>query len=86
MAAAFIIISVVSLWTAGLADWIVAYATGVAQLGIWLTLLSLLPFAMLWVSLKTMPFQEMPSHTARAHWSVQLKVSIHLFLSFFSSF
>jgi len=69
MATALMIISVVFLWTAGLADWIVAYA------GIWLTLLSLLPFAVLWVSLKRMPFTEMPSSTARAHWSVQLKVS-----------
>jgi hypothetical protein len=75
MAAALIIISVVCLWTAGLADWIVAYATGVAQLGIWLTLFSLVPFAMLWVSLKRMPFSEMPSSTARAHWSVHLKIS-----------
>jgi hypothetical protein len=47
------------LWTAGLADWIVAYATGVAQFGIWLTLLfSLLPFSTLWVSLKRMPFMD----------------------------
>ena len=74
-AALIIIISVVSLWTAGLADWIVAYATGVAQFGIWLTVLSLVPFAVLWVSLKRMPFTEMPSNTARAHWSVQLKIS-----------
>jgi hypothetical protein len=73
--AAALIISVVSLWTAGLADWIVAYATGVAQFGIWLTLFSLLPFSTLWVSLKRMPFMEMPSSTAHAHWSVQLKVS-----------
>ena len=74
-AALIIIISVVSLWTAGLADWIVAYATGVAQFGIWLTVLSLVPFAVLWVSLKRMPFTEMSSNTARAHWSVQLKIS-----------
>jgi hypothetical protein len=75
MAAVFVIISVVCLWTAGLADWIVAYATGVAQLGIWLTVLSLLPFAVLWVSLKKLPFQEMPVRTTHAHWSVQLKIS-----------
>lgn len=75
MAAALIIIGVVSLWTAGLADWIVAYATGVAQFGIWLTLFSLLPFTVLWVSLKRMSFNEMQSTTARAHWSVQLKIS-----------
>nr|YP_009944744.1 hypothetical protein [Ankistrodesmus falcatus]QMS48913.1 hypothetical protein [Ankistrodesmus falcatus] len=74
MAAALIIVGVVSLWTAGLADWIVAYATGVAQFGIWLTLFSLLPFTVLWVSLKRMSFSEMPSTTARAHWSVQLKI------------
>lgn len=74
MAAALIIISIVCLWTAGLADWIVAYATGVAQLGIWLTLFSLLPFTVLWVSLKRLPFTEMQANTARAHWSVQLKV------------
>jgi hypothetical protein len=75
LAAALMIISVVSLWTAGLADWIVAYATGIAQFGIWLTLFSLLPFSSLWVSLKRLPFTEMPSSTAHAHWSVQLKVS-----------
>lgn len=79
MAAALLIISVVSLWTAGLADWIVAYATGVAQLGIWLTVLSLVPFATLWVSLKRMPFTQMPTYTTHAHWSLHLKVSLHLF-------
>ena len=76
MAAALIIVGVVSLWTAGLADWIVAYATGVAQFGIWLTLFSLLPFTVLWVSLKRMSFSEMPSTTTRAHWSVLLKISL----------
>jgi hypothetical protein len=87
MAAALMIMSVVCLWTAGLADWIVAYATGVAQLGIWLTLLSLLPFTVLWVSLKRLPFTEMPSSTAHAHWSVQLKISIFKEASnFFKSF
>lgn len=75
MVAAFVIMSVVCLWTAGLADWIVAYATGVAQLGIWLTLFSLIPFALLWVSLKRMPFTQMQSPTAHAHWSLHLKVS-----------
>lgn len=74
MAAALMILSVVCLWTAGLADWIVAYATGVAQLGIWLTLLSLLPFATLWVSLKRNCFQEISTRTAHAHWSVQMKI------------
>lgn len=76
MAATLIILSVVSLWTAGLADWIVAYATGVAQFSIWLTLLSLLPFTVLWVSLKRLCFSEITPRTTHAHWSVLLKVSI----------
>lgn len=74
MAAALAIISVVLVWTAGFADWIVAYATGVAQLGIWLTLFSLLPITSLWVSLKRLSFSELPASTTHAHWSVQLKV------------
>ena len=74
MAAALAIISVVLVWTAGFADWIVAYATGVAQLGIWLTLFSLLPMTSLWVSLKRLSFTELPVSIAHAHWSVQLKV------------
>lgn len=74
MAAALAIISVVLVWTAGFADWIVAYATGVAQLGIWLTLFSLLPITSLWVSLKRLSFTELPASNAHAHWSVQLKV------------
>lgn len=75
MAAALAIISLVCLWTAGQADWIVAYATGLAQFGIWMTLFSLLPFTTLWVTLKRMPFTEMPASNNHAHWSVQLKVS-----------
>jgi hypothetical protein len=46
------IYTVIILWTAGLPDWIVAYATGVAQLGIWVTALSLIPFSAFWISLK----------------------------------
>lgn len=74
MTAAFWVIGAVAVWTAGLADWIVAYATGVAQLGVWLTLLSLLPMASFWVNLKRQPFQDLSSTTARAHWSIQLKI------------
>jgi len=62
------------IWTARLADWIVAYATGVTQLAIWVTLLSLVPFSALWVSLKRQSFVDMPTATTRAHWSVQYKV------------
>jgi len=76
MAAALAIISVVFIWTAGFADWIVAYSTGVAQLGIWLTLFSLLPVASLWVSLKRLSFNELPVSTTHAHWSVHLKISL----------
>lgn len=76
MAAALAIISTVILWTGGQADWIVAYATGLAQFGIWLTLFSLVPFTTLWTMLKRLPFTEMPVSTTRAHWSVQLKASI----------
>lgn len=32
------------LWTGLLSSWSVAYATGLAQLGIWTTVLSLVPF------------------------------------------
>lgn len=73
MTAAFWVLGAVALWTAGLADWIVAYATGIAQLGVWLTLLSLLPMASLWVSLKRQAFQDLSPNTTRAHWSIQLK-------------
>jgi hypothetical protein len=72
--AAFIIgIFAVLVWTAGLADWIVAYATGMTQLGIWITALSLVPFASLWLSLKTEPFSAFPVETHRAHWSLFMK-------------
>lgn len=47
------VFSLVLVWTAGLADWIVAFQTGLTQLGIWVTVLSLVPFRTLWVSAKT---------------------------------
>lgn len=75
MALILTIYTIVILWTAGLPDWIVAYATGLAQLGVWVTLLSLVPFGAVWVSLKHSSFVEMPTATCRAHWGVDLKVS-----------
>lgn len=80
MTAILSIISLVFIWNAGLADWMVAYATGIAQLGVWLTLLSYIPFSSLWVSLKQMPFSEIPIRENSTHWRVLIK------LSFFSYF
>jgi hypothetical protein len=73
MTAIFFGILTAMVWTAGLADWIVAYATGLTQLGIWVTALSLVPFGALWVSLKTDCFSQMPVSSTRAHWSLLLK-------------
>lgn len=73
MTAVFIGIVTAMVWTAGLADWIVAYATGLTQLGIWVTALSLVPFSALWVFLKAESFSQMPVSTIRAHWSLLLK-------------
>jgi len=67
------IFSVVVLWNAGLADWMVAYATGVAQLGIWVTLSALVPFSALWVGLKHQA--DRPVSETRLHWSLQSRIS-----------
>lgn len=75
MAPVFIIYAIVILWTAGLPDWIVAYATGVTQLGVWVTLFSLLPFSVLWISLKCGFFGENPTKTSVFQWSTLLKAS-----------
>lgn len=40
------------VWMAGLSDWMVAYATSLAQLGVWVTLASVRPRRSLWVMLK----------------------------------
>ena len=40
------------VWMAGLSDWMVAYATSLAQLGVWVTRLSVRPRRSLWVMLK----------------------------------
>ena len=73
MAALIIGILSVVLWTGGLSSWIVQYATGITQFGIWVTALSLVPFSALWVSLKTTPFSTISTQTTRAHWSLFLK-------------
>lgn len=71
--ALLIIYGMVFLWTAGLPDWIVAYATGVTQLGVWCTLGSLIPFTSLWISLKRQPHTDISTSLIRPHWSIQIK-------------
>lgn len=73
MAFLLIIYGAVFVWTAGLPDWIVAYATGVTQLGVWCTLASIIPFATLWTSLKQQPYSEFPVTMIRPHWGIQVK-------------
>jgi hypothetical protein len=75
MVPVFVIYAIVFLWTAGLPDWIVAYATGVTQLGVWVTLFSLLPFSVLWISLKNGFFVENPTKNSVFHWSTLHKAS-----------
>lgn len=75
MAAIFLLIGSIIFWTAGLPDWRVAASTGLAQLGIWTTVLSLVPFVSLWVSLKQGALTEIPQNTIRTHWNSFLKVS-----------
>jgi hypothetical protein len=84
MTAIFLLISTVFCWTAGLPDWSVAYATGLAQLGIWSTLLSLVPFVSAWVFLKSGEVTEIPQSMMRTHWVSSLKISFVFFS--FSSF
>lgn len=75
MAAIFIVIfAVIGIWTGLLSSWTVAYATGQAQLGIWATLLSQVPFVSIWVSLKQ-GSTEIPQSSMRTHWSCSLKAS-----------
>ena len=73
MALILIIYTAVFLWTAGLPDWIVAYATGVTQLGVWCTLGSLLPYTTLWLSLKSFAFGEISPVFTTPNWAIQLK-------------
>jgi hypothetical protein len=73
MALVSIILAVILTWNAAAADWIVAYATGFAQLGIWLTIAGLMPFTFLWFSLKTLNGSDISNHLNRARWSLFLK-------------
>ena len=73
MALVFSIAAIILTWNLAAADWIVAYATGFAQLGIWLTLFGLFPFTFVWYTLKTMNASEIPGHLNRARWSLFLK-------------
>ena len=84
MSLIFFLYGLIILWTAGLPDWIVAYATGVAQLGIWVTAISLIPLSAFWVSLKRQFFAE-ASPKSRTQWSVSLKVSIDSFVFLFKN-
>lgn len=64
------------LWTGHSAEWVVDYATGLAQQAIWCTLASQVPFLSLWVSLKESTFREIPRTNLRTHWSSFLKYSL----------
>jgi len=64
MALFIIIFGSVVAWAAGLPDWIVAYATGLTQFSVWLTLFALVPFSTFWVSLKHQP------ESKRPHWTI----------------
>lgn len=76
MTAIFIVIfTVIGIWTGLLSSWSVAYATGLAQLGIWTTLQSLVPFVSLWVSLKGGVFSEISQSTMRTSWNCSQKAS-----------
>lgn len=75
MTAIYFVIGIVFFWTAGLNEWMVAYATGIAQLGIWLTLFSLIPFSVFWISLKRQAFLDQSSDKSRVHWGLNLKIS-----------
>lgn len=76
MAPILFLYAIVIFWTAGFPDWIVAYATGVAQLGIWVTLLSLIPFCAVWVSLKTGFFAEISEKATSFSGNSVLKSSL----------
>jgi uncharacterized protein YjaZ len=42
----------VRVWMAGLSDWMVAYATSLAQLGVWVTRVSVRPLRSRWTQSK----------------------------------
>jgi hypothetical protein len=59
-------------WMAGLSDWVVAFATAFAQLGVWITLASLVPAGSVWVMLKKSA-TESGSNTQGANWTLSMK-------------
>jgi hypothetical protein len=65
---------IVMAWTAGMFDWMVSYATSVAQLGVWITLVSLVSGWTVWISLKRQPYLEHQKKHQHAHWSVNIKL------------
>lgn len=63
------------IWNGLLMDWARALATGLAQLAIWSTLLSLVPFVSLWANLRApLPgsSSDNPQSTLRTHWTLLL--------------
>nr|ALF99707.1 hypothetical protein YC001_013 [Sphaeropleales sp. YC001] len=64
------------IWNGLLMDWARALATGLAQLAIWSTLLSLVPFVSLWANLRASASgngsSDNPQSTLRTHWTLLL--------------
>jgi len=60
-------------WSASLFDWMVNYATSFAQLGVWITLLSLISGWNVWTSLKKQPFINISKSQSHLQWNTQLK-------------
>jgi hypothetical protein len=67
------IIFLLLAWSASLFDWMVNYATSFAQLGVWITLLSLISGWSFWTSLKKQPFTNISKSQSHVQWNVQLK-------------
>lgn len=67
------IIFLLLAWSASLFDWMVNYATSLAQLGVWITLLSLISGWSVWTSLKTQPFTNISKSKSYIQWNIQLK-------------
>lgn len=49
----FIVIALVMIWTSCDVEWVVSYATSIAQLSVWITAISLINFWSFWIDLKT---------------------------------
>lgn len=65
---------VVMAWTAGMFEWMVSYATSIVQLGVWITLRSLVSGWSFWMVLKRQPFTELQKSNMHAHWSINVKI------------